>query len=107
MSVAQLRSTTSRPFSSRSATERQPNLKFLLHPKQGVAFYSTETEMILCGSADRECWARYRALIWKPTTTIKKKRRCGLHGGAHGWQSHPDGLASSRPCRAINHSAEA
>src|SRR5262249_1837491 len=79
----QLRSTTSRPFSSRSATDRPPNLEFLLHPKRAMAFSSTATE-ILCGSADRECWARYRALICKPRTTIKKKRRCRLHGGARG-----------------------
>src|SRR6516225_5668152 len=52
MSVAQLRSTTSRPFSSRSATERPPELKMLLHPK-GVAFCLTATRT-LSGSANRE-----------------------------------------------------
>src|SRR5262249_51865209 len=44
--------TSSRPFSSRSATERPPDLKFLLYPKQAVAFCSTATE-ILYGSANR------------------------------------------------------
>jgi hypothetical protein len=67
MSRVQRRSISSRPSSSRSATERPPDLKMLLHPKQGVAFYSTATE-ILCGSADRECRARYQPIVYQSST---------------------------------------
>src|SRR5262245_2405150 len=46
MSRATQRSTSSRPFSSTLAQRT-----FHLHPKQGVAFYSTATEILYSGAA--------------------------------------------------------
>jgi|SRR5262245_21804854 hypothetical protein len=56
MSRATQRSTSRRPFSSRSRVQ--------LHPKWGVAFFSMATEILYEGAAGGGEWHRMRAAVY-------------------------------------------